>query len=113
MMDELRKRLEALAEEGTTRGATAVLRDARQELAFNVHELHARAPRRQSRRIVGVAAAVVVVIVVTLSAVVATRDSDDSPKILVPAGGSTQTYRDLYDTSDQPLDAPLYLVPGQ
>jgi hypothetical protein len=112
MMDELREQLEALAEEGTTRGATAVLRDARQELAFNVREAPARAPRSQWRRIVGVAAAAVVVVAVAVSAVVATRDSDESPKILVPAGGSEQSYRDLYDTSDQPLDAPLYLVPG-
>jgi hypothetical protein len=110
-MGDLTERLERLADDGTPRGATAVMTGARQSLLVEPRPAR-RATRKEwrARRGLLVAAVVVLVVVIAASVVVVARDSSDPAQVL-PAISDTTTYRDLYDTSDRPIDGPIYLVP--
>src|SRR5262245_33918817 len=110
-MDDVTPLLERLADEGTPRGASAVLHSARQSLLVEAQEVPRPTRQWRARRGVLVAGVVVLVVLVVASAMVVTR-STQQPSSVLPAISDTVTYRDLYDTSDQPIDGPLHLVPG-
>lgn len=110
-MDDVTMLLERLADEGTPRGASAVMHGARQSLLVEAREVPRPKPEWRARRVLLVAGAVVLVAVLVASVVVVARDTNPPANVL-PAISDTATYRDLYDTSDQSLDGPLHLAPG-
>lgn len=109
-MDEVLERLERLAEEGTPRGASAVLHGARQSLLVEPREVPRAKTEWGGRRMLLVAGVVLLVVVLGASVMVLTRDTDPSSRVL-PVISDTATYRDLYDTTDQPAKGPLYVIP--
>jgi hypothetical protein len=109
-MDDVWERLERLAEEGTPRGATAVMRGARQSLLVEPREVPRAKTEWGGRSMLLVAGVVLLVVVVVASVLVVTRDTSPSSRVL-PVISDTATYRDLYDTTDQPASGPLYVIP--
>jgi hypothetical protein len=109
-MVDVQERLERLADDGTPRGANAVMEGARRSLLVEMHEVPRARSEWRARRGVLVAAVVVLVAAVVASVAVV-RDTSKSSDVL-PVVSDTTTYRDLYDTSDQPAAGPLYLIPG-
>jgi hypothetical protein len=110
-MDDLTLQLERLADEGTPRGASTVMHAARQSLLIEPREVPRAKTEWRARRMLLVAGVVVLVAVVAASVMVATRGAHQ-PSTILPAISDATSYRDLYDTSDQPLDGPMHLVPG-
>jgi hypothetical protein len=113
-MHDLKERLERLAEDGTPRGATDVMRAARRSLDGATPLGSPLVPQRSSRRPMVLAFVIVLLVALVVSSVLVFGGSGEKSR-LVPVVPTPNGLQDLFDTSKietKSSNDTLYLVPG-